>query len=109
MTYSRLSSHDASGDIEDSEGNEFDPRTPLDRTIDQIGMGTHAFEPFFLCVCPVDVAATHPPQATTNGPSSSSAVSVCKKDRPPPPFSTELFYLFSFCVFLSSKAGWPIT
>lgn len=36
MTYSRLSPHDPSGD---SEGNEADSRTPLDRTIDQIGMG----------------------------------------------------------------------
>jgi hypothetical protein len=51
MTYSRLSSHDASGDLEESEGNEFDPRTPLDRTIDQIGMGTYAFLAFLsLCV-----------------------------------------------------------
>jgi hypothetical protein len=33
MTYSRLSPHD------DAEGNEADSRTPLDRTIDQIGMG----------------------------------------------------------------------
>ena len=97
MTYSRLSSHDASGDIEDSEGNEFDPRTPLDRTIDQIGMGTHAFEPFFLCVCPVDVAATHPPQATTNGPSSSSAVSVCKKIVPPR--STLNFFIYFHSAF----------
>jgi hypothetical protein len=37
MTYSRLSAHDPSND---SEGNKPDSRTPLDRTIDQIGMGT---------------------------------------------------------------------
>jgi hypothetical protein len=37
MTYSRLSAHDPS---DDSEGNKADSRTPLDRTIDQIGMGT---------------------------------------------------------------------
>jgi len=36
MTYSRLSAHDPS---DDAEGNEVDSRTPLDRTIDQIGMG----------------------------------------------------------------------
>jgi hypothetical protein len=40
MTYSRLSAHDPSGDLDDPEVNELDPRTPLDRTIDQIGMGT---------------------------------------------------------------------
>jgi hypothetical protein len=34
MTYSRLSARD------DSEGIEPDSRTPLDRTIDQIGMGS---------------------------------------------------------------------
>lgn len=37
MTYSRLSAHDPT---DDAEGNEVDSRTPLDKTIDQIGMGT---------------------------------------------------------------------
>ena len=46
MTYSRLGTHDPSGDLDDPELNELDPRTPLDRTIDQIGMGTHLL-PFF--------------------------------------------------------------
>jgi hypothetical protein len=46
MTYTRLSTHDPSGDPDDPEVNEHDPRTPLDRTIDQIGMGTHLL-PFF--------------------------------------------------------------
>jgi hypothetical protein len=36
MTYSRLSTHDG----DDPEENDVDPRTPLDRTIDRIGMGT---------------------------------------------------------------------
>ena len=38
MAYSRLSAHDPS---EDAEGSEVDSRTPLDKTIDQIGMGTN--------------------------------------------------------------------
>ena len=46
MTYTRLSTHDAIGDLDDPEGNENDSRTPLDRTIDQIGMGT-PFSPLF--------------------------------------------------------------
>jgi hypothetical protein len=37
MTYSHLS---ASDPADDAEGNEVDSRTPLDKTIDQIGMGT---------------------------------------------------------------------
>ena len=37
MTYSRLSAHESS---DDTEGNDVDSRTPLDKTIDQIGMGT---------------------------------------------------------------------
>jgi hypothetical protein len=37
MTYSRLSADDPT---DDAEGNEVDSRTPLDKTIDQIGMGT---------------------------------------------------------------------
>jgi len=57
MTYSRLSTHDAIGDLDDPEGNEYDSRTPLDRTIDQIGMGT-PFSPLFSCTWAVDVAAT---------------------------------------------------
>ena len=40
MTYSRLSAHDPS---DDAEENEVDSRTPLDKTIDQIGMGTIFF------------------------------------------------------------------
>ncbi len=36
MTYSRLNSDD---DIDDPEGIDFDSRTPLDKTIDRIGMG----------------------------------------------------------------------
>jgi len=43
MTYSRLSAND------DSEGIEPDSRTPLDRTIDQIGMGTYQWALLFLC------------------------------------------------------------
>ncbi|KAI0286406.1 major facilitator superfamily domain-containing protein [Russula brevipes] len=39
MTYSRLSTHDPGGDLEDAERTVPDSRTPLDRTIDQIGMG----------------------------------------------------------------------
>jgi hypothetical protein len=42
MTYSQLSAHDP-GD--DAEGNEVDSRTPLDKTIDQIGMGTCSLSP----------------------------------------------------------------
>ena len=38
MTYSRLTSDDA-------EENEVDSRTPLDKTIDQIGMGTSFLSP----------------------------------------------------------------
>ena len=38
MTYSRLPSDDA-------EGIEVDSRTPLDKTIDQIGMGTSFLSP----------------------------------------------------------------
>jgi hypothetical protein len=41
MAYTRLSTHDPSSDLDDPEMNEIDSRTPLDRTIDQIGMGTH--------------------------------------------------------------------
>jgi hypothetical protein len=42
MTYSRLSAHEPS---DDAEGNEADSRTPLDKTIDQIGMGTSFLSP----------------------------------------------------------------
>ncbi|KAF8491171.1 MFS general substrate transporter [Russula emetica] len=45
MTYSRLNAHDDA----DSEGNEVDSRTPLDKTIDQIGMGTYQWA--LLCLC----------------------------------------------------------
>ena len=41
MAYTRLSTHDPTGELDDPEVNEIDSRTPLDRTIDQIGMGTH--------------------------------------------------------------------
>lgn len=58
MTYSRLSTHDAVGDLDDPEGNnEYDSRTPLDRTIDQIGMG-ESFSPLFPCAWAADVATT---------------------------------------------------
>jgi hypothetical protein len=50
MTYSRLSTHDAINDLGDPEGNEYDSRTPLDRTIDQIGMGKIT-SPFSVSVC----------------------------------------------------------
>jgi hypothetical protein len=43
MTYSRLSAHDSS---DDAEENEVDSRTPLDKTIDQIGMGTCFLSPW---------------------------------------------------------------
>jgi len=43
MTYSRVDTHDPSGDLDDPEGNDTDSRTPLDRTIDQIGMGPRFF------------------------------------------------------------------
>jgi hypothetical protein len=43
MTYSRVSAHDTN---DDSEGAMPDSRTPLDKTIDQIGMGA-----FFLSPC----------------------------------------------------------
>jgi hypothetical protein len=42
MTYSQLSAHDPT---DDAEGNEVDSRTPLDKTIDQIGMGTYFLPP----------------------------------------------------------------
>ena len=48
MTYSRLSAHDTN---DDSEGATPDSRTPLDKTIDQIGMGA-----FFLSSCSVSTA-----------------------------------------------------
>ena len=57
MTYSRLSTNDSSGHLDDPEVNELDSRTPLDRTIDQIGMGTHLlpFSPSktlcLMCAC----------------------------------------------------------
>jgi len=38
MTYSRLNADD---DTDDPEGIEFDELTPLDKTIDRIGMGTY--------------------------------------------------------------------
>ena len=40
MTYSRLSDDD---DTDDSEGIDFDSRTPLDKTIDRIGMGASSY------------------------------------------------------------------
>lgn len=43
MTYSRLSTHDAGDDLDDADTGEIDSRTPLDRTIDQIGMGEFSF------------------------------------------------------------------
>ncbi|KAH9964760.1 major facilitator superfamily domain-containing protein, partial [Russula compacta] len=49
MTYSRLSTHDAGDDLDDAYGGEIDSRTPLDRTIDQIGMGTYQWALLFLC------------------------------------------------------------
>ncbi|KAH9959805.1 major facilitator superfamily domain-containing protein [Russula dissimulans] len=49
MTYSRLDTHDPGGDLDDPEGNETDFRTPLDRTIDQIGMGNYQWALLFLC------------------------------------------------------------
>lgn len=53
MTYSRLSTHDAVniGDLDDPEGNEYDSRTPLDRTIDQIGMGKPISPLLSMSVC----------------------------------------------------------
>ena len=47
MTYSQLSAHDP-GD--DAEGNEVDSRTPLDKTIDQIGMGSCFLSPSTVCI-----------------------------------------------------------
>jgi len=67
MTYSRLSTHDAIGDLDDPEGNEHDSRTPLDRTIDQIGMGK-PISPLFPCLCAIDVAATLPLRLLSMGP-----------------------------------------
>lgn len=43
MTYSRISAHDPS---DDAEGNDVDARTPLDKTIDQIGMGACFLSPW---------------------------------------------------------------
>ena len=40
MTYSRLNADD---DTDDPEGIDFDERTPLDKTIDRIGMGASAY------------------------------------------------------------------
>ncbi len=40
MTYSRLSGED---DIDSPEGIDFDSRTPLDKTIDRIGMGASSY------------------------------------------------------------------
>lgn len=40
MTYSRLNADD---DTDDPEGIEFDERTPLDKTIDRIGMGASVY------------------------------------------------------------------
>ena len=40
MTYSRLNNDD---DIDDPEGIDPDSRTPLDKTIDRIGMGEFSF------------------------------------------------------------------
>jgi len=53
MTYSRLSAHDPS---DDSEENKADSRTPLDRTIDQIGMGTFFFSPLGPCLQRLNLA-----------------------------------------------------
>ncbi|KAI0290320.1 major facilitator superfamily domain-containing protein [Multifurca ochricompacta] len=49
MTYSRLSSHDGGDDFHDPEGSDIDGRTPLDRTIDRIGMGTYQWTLLSLC------------------------------------------------------------
>lgn len=46
MTYSRLNSRD---DTDDPEGIDFDSRTPLDKTIDRIGMGTYQWTLLSLC------------------------------------------------------------
>ncbi|KAH8981894.1 MFS general substrate transporter [Lactarius akahatsu] len=46
MTYSRLNGDD---DIDDPEGIDFDSRTPLDKTIDRIGMGTYQWTLLSLC------------------------------------------------------------
>jgi len=43
MNYSRLSAHETN---DDAEENEVDSRTPLDKTIDQIGMGTCFLSPY---------------------------------------------------------------
>jgi hypothetical protein len=40
MTYSTLSTDDPSYGLDDSEENDVDGGTPLDRTLDRIGMGT---------------------------------------------------------------------
>ena len=42
MTYSTLNSDD---DIDDPEGIDSDSRTPLDKTIDRIGMGALSYLP----------------------------------------------------------------
>ncbi|KAI0269991.1 major facilitator superfamily domain-containing protein [Gloeopeniophorella convolvens] len=48
MSYSRLDAND-DDDFDDLEGNEFDSRTPLDKTIDRIGMGTYQWTLLSLC------------------------------------------------------------
>ena len=57
MTYSRLTSDDA-------EENEVDSRTPLDKTIDQIGMGTSFLSPLDPCLCPFNLTVLPPPLGT---------------------------------------------
>ncbi|KAI0249030.1 major facilitator superfamily domain-containing protein [Lactifluus subvellereus] len=49
MTYSRLSTDDRSHGLDDSEENNVDSSTPLDRTIDRIGMGTYQWMLVSLC------------------------------------------------------------
>jgi hypothetical protein len=64
MTYSRLSAHDPS---EDAEENEVDSRTPLDKTIDQIGMGASLLSPG-PCICPFNLTIS-PLRHLSMGPS----------------------------------------
>lgn len=65
MTYSQLSASDPS---DDAEGNEVDSRTPLDKTIDQIGMGTCFLPPPGPCLCPFNLTVS-PLRHLSMGPS----------------------------------------
>ena len=98
MTYSRLSPHDP-----DSEGNEADSRTPLDRTIDQIGMGA-----LFFSILGPSLQSLNPPLRHLSMGPPLPLWFRCVENRSLFIWAiTEGAFFFPFGI-LSFKAGWPI-